>query len=84
VRRFITEGTNLFNIETYFILKNSGPPSSVPNVDSNEEISNYPSSVDLINAVKISGRTENGLGIGFLNAVTEKHLRPQLKHRYKS
>jgi hypothetical protein len=35
-------------------------------------VTNYPSSVDLINAVKVSGRTEKGLGIGFLNAVTEK------------
>jgi hypothetical protein len=43
-------------------------------VAANEEVTNYPSSVKLINAVKVSGRTEKGLGIGFLNAVTEKHL----------
>jgi hypothetical protein len=43
-------------------------------VAANEEVTNYPSSVKLINAKKVSGRTEKGLGIGFLNAVTEKHL----------
>jgi hypothetical protein len=37
----------------------------VPAVDTNEEISNYPSSVDLINAVKVSGRTEKDLGLVF-------------------
>ena len=38
----------------------------------NEEITNFPGTVDLINAVKVSGRTEKGLGIGFLNAITDK------------
>jgi hypothetical protein len=40
-------------------------------VAANEEVTTNPSSVNLINAVKVSGRTEKGLG-GFLNAVTEK------------
>lgn len=34
------------------------------------EITEYPSNVNMINALKISGRTKNGLGIGVLNAVT--------------
>ncbi|NJW55100.1 DUF5916 domain-containing protein, partial [Salinimicrobium oceani] len=38
----------------------------------NEVVEEYPSTVDLINAVKISGRTAQGLGIGFFNAITEK------------
>ena len=72
-RPFFTEGTNLFNIGNIFYSRRiGGAPSTVPAVGTNEEISNYPSSVDLINAVKVSGRTEKGLGIGFLNAVTEK------------
>jgi hypothetical protein len=43
----------------------------VPAVDTNEEISNYPSSVDLINAVKVSGRTEKDLGL-VLNGLPRK------------
>ncbi|MFL9830517.1 DUF5916 domain-containing protein [Flavobacterium sp. ST-87] len=72
-RPFFTEGTNLFNIGNLFYSRRiGGSPTQNPFLNENEEITNYPASVDLINAVKISGRTKNGLGIGFLNAVTEK------------
>jgi hypothetical protein len=27
--------------------------------------------VNLLNALKVSGRTKNGLGVGFLNAITD-------------
>jgi hypothetical protein len=59
-------------LETYFIPKNYGAPA--PTLIAADEVTNYTSSVDLINAVKVSGRTEKGLGIGFLNAITEKHM----------
>ncbi|HRA73281.1 MAG TPA: DUF5916 domain-containing protein, partial [Flavobacterium sp.] len=49
-----------------------GAPITEPTLNENEEVTEYPSSTDLLNAVKVSGRTEKGLGIGFLNAVTEK------------
>ena len=72
-RPFFTEGTDLFSIGNIFYSRRiGGAPSTVLAVSGNEEITNYPSSVDLINALKFSGRTENGLGIGVLNAVTEK------------
>ena len=72
-RPFFTEGTNLFNIGNIFYSRRiGGSPSTEPTIAANEEITKYPSSVDLINAVKVSGRTENGLGIGFLNGITEK------------
>jgi hypothetical protein len=72
-RPFFTEGTNLFNIGNLFYSRRiGGSPTYVPEAAANEEITNYPSNVDLINAVKVSGRTEGGLGIGFLNAITEK------------
>lgn len=72
-RPFFTEGTNLFNIGNLFYSRRiGGLPSSVPETAPNEEITDYPSTVDLINAIKVSGRTEGGLGIGFLNAITEK------------
>lgn len=71
-RPFFTEGTNLFNIGNLFYSRRiGGPPTANPTIADNEEINAYPSNVDLINAVKISGRTKKGLGIGFLNAVTE-------------
>jgi hypothetical protein len=72
-RPFFTEGTNLFNIGNLFYSRRiGGAPSTYPNVAIDEEVTNYSSSVNLINAVKVSGRTKKGLGIGFLNAVTEK------------
>jgi hypothetical protein len=72
-RPFFTEGTNLFNKGGLFYSRRiGGAPSTVPTIEANEEITNYPSTVNLLNAVKVSGRTEKGLGIGFLNAVTKK------------
>ena len=72
-RPFFTEGTNLFNIGNIFYSRRiGGAPSTYPTTTDTEEVTNYPNSVNLINAVKISGRTEKGLGIGFLNALTEK------------
>jgi len=47
-------------------------PSKYPVTQNNEEVINFPTSVNLINALKVSGRTKDGLGIGILNAVTEK------------
>ncbi|MEO8253213.1 MAG: DUF5916 domain-containing protein [Flavobacterium sp.] len=72
-RPFFTESTNLFNIGNLFYSRRiGGAPTGNPTIASNEEFTTYPISVDLTNAVKISGRTEKGLGIGFLNAITEK------------
>ncbi|MFA9195249.1 DUF5916 domain-containing protein [Flavobacterium sp. FBOR7N2.3] len=77
-RPFFTEGTNLFNIGNLFYSRRIGGNPIVDsgtlegNLNFNQEITHYPNTVDLINAVKISGRTKKGLGIGFLNAITEK------------
>jgi hypothetical protein len=72
-RPFFTEGTNLFNIGNLFYSRRiGGLPISVPETTANEEITNYPGTVDLLNAIKVSGRTEAGLGVGFLNAITKK------------
>ena len=72
-RPFFTEATDLFSKGGMFYSRRiGGEPITNPETTANEEITDYPSTVDLINAVKVSGRTENGLGIGFLNAVTEK------------
>lgn len=74
-RPFFTEGTELFNKGNFFYSRRIG---GVPyyyyniqqNIKSNERIVANPYETSLINASKISGRTESGLGIGFLNALT--------------
>jgi hypothetical protein len=77
-RPFFTEGTNLFNIGNLFYSRRIGGSPTIEKdqlekqLIANEKITKFPGTVDLLNAVKISGRTEKGLGIGFLNAVTEK------------
>ncbi|WP_298511601.1 DUF5916 domain-containing protein [uncultured Kordia sp.] len=72
-RQFFTEGVDLFNKGNLFFSRRIGnsPSGSVETAD-NEELVDFPSEVKLINAVKVSGRTKNGLGIGFFNAITEK------------
>lgn len=76
-RQFFTEGTELFNIANLFYSRRIGAaPIDQFNVSStltaDEEIIDYPRKVTMINAIKISGRTKKGLGIGFFNAITEK------------
>ena len=72
-RPFFTEGTDLFSKgNLVYSRRIGGNPSKYPTVQTNEEIIDNPASVNLINAFKISGRTKNGLGVGILNAVTEK------------
>lgn len=74
-RSFFTEGTELFNKGNLFYSRRiGGAPinyySVYDQVGANEELISNPSESKLFNASKISGRTESGLGIGILNAVT--------------
>ncbi|QKJ62580.1 DUF5916 domain-containing protein [Flavobacterium sp. M31R6] len=72
-RAFFTEGTDLFSKGNLFYSRRiGGPPSYSPEIKTNEEIIEKATTVDLYNATKISGRTKGGLGIGYLNAVTQK------------
>ncbi|HRE78612.1 MAG TPA: DUF5916 domain-containing protein [Flavobacterium sp.] len=72
-RPFFTEGTDLFSKgNLVYSRRIGGPPSSSPATNENETVESYPSTVNLLNALKVSGRTAEGLGIGFLNAITEK------------
>ncbi len=76
-RQFFTEGTELFNKGNLFYSRRIGS-SPIDQFDvssslsSDEEIIDYPGKVTMLNAIKISGRTKKGLGIGFFNAITEK------------
>ena len=72
-RPFFTEGTDLFSKgNLVYSRRIGGIPTNFPTVQTNEEIIDNPANINLINALKISGRTKNGLGVGILNAVTEK------------
>ncbi|MEO8234352.1 MAG: DUF5916 domain-containing protein [Flavobacterium sp.] len=77
-RPFFTEGTDLFSKGDLFYSRRIGGRPSLrrgglnQEKETNEIIEEYPSKVNLLNALKISGRTKGGLGIGFLNAITQK------------
>ena len=72
-RPFFTEGTDLFSKGNLFYSRRiGGSPSTYIVPAENEEVVDFPEVVSLVNATKLSGRTKGGLGIGFLNAVTEK------------
>lgn len=71
-RPFFTEGTDLFNKGGLFYSRRIGGKPRKIKLSNDEEIVDTPSAIGLLNATKISGRTKNGLGIGFLNAITEK------------
>ena len=69
-RPFFTEGTDLFNIGNLVYSRRIGEVNRISTAD-NESVEEYPNSIQLINALKVSGRTKSGLGIGVLNAITE-------------
>lgn len=71
-RAFFTEGTDLFSKGNLFYSRRiGGSPKFDINLANNEYIEKLPGNIQLINALKFSGRTNKGLGIGVLNAVTE-------------
>ncbi len=72
-RQFFTEGVDIFNKGDLFFSRRIGnAPTGEPNLSDNEEVTDLPSEVKTLNAVKISGRTKKGLGIGFFNAITQE------------
>jgi hypothetical protein len=74
-RPFFTEGTDLFNKGGLFYSRRVGQIANTfdarGQVKDQEEIVSNPGDTQLLNAAKISGRTQKGLGIGFFNAVTD-------------
>ena len=72
-RQFFTEGVDLFNKGGMFFSRRVGSrPTGEVILEEDEIIDNYPNTVDVINAAKVSGRTKKGLGVGVFNAITEK------------
>lgn len=75
-RQFFKEGTDLFNKNQLFYSRRIGKtPAGYYNafyeVQEGETLEENPSQVTLLNATKISGRNNNGMGIGVFNAVTD-------------
>jgi hypothetical protein len=70
-RPFFTEGTDLFNKGGLLYTRRIGETPYI-SVANNETVVDMPGTIKLINALKVSGRTKKGLGIGVLNAVSEK------------
>ena len=75
-RQFFTEGTDMFNKAGVFYSRRIGAvPSGFASVSAQikpgETLAENPSITRLLNATKVSGRTNKGLGIGILNAITE-------------
>lgn len=88
-RPFFTEGTELFNKAEIFYSRRIGRTpekyESVINDTRNGTLTNYevlknPSVTRLYNAIKISGRTRNNLGIGIFNAIGQSE-RARLRNR---
>lgn len=76
-RAFFTEGTELFDKGGLFYSRRIGNrPVGYRNANNDlgvdEKVTSNPDKVNMLNAIKLSGRTKKGLGIGIFNAITEK------------
>ncbi len=74
-RYFFTQEMEIFNKGNIFYSRRIGKTPDLYNkvqekLSKNEVILKNPSQAQIINATKISGKTSNGIGIGFLNATT--------------
>lgn len=75
-RPFFTEGVDLFQRDNLFYSRRIGKTpggfyTCYDELDSNEVVTKNPSRSRLLNATKLSGRTNAGLGIGVLNAFVD-------------
>lgn len=78
-RPFFLEGMDLFGIGDLFYSRRIGAESYLKEQaldsaaqDPNNSIQTIPDRAQLINALKISGRTKSGLGIGVFNAIENR------------
>lgn len=76
-RQFFTEGVSLFSKAGIFYSRRvGGRPVNYfdvyDQVTSDEEVQDNPQSAQLLNATKVSGRNESGLGIGFFNGLSRR------------
>ncbi|NLJ06123.1 MAG: carbohydrate binding family 9 domain-containing protein [Sphingobacteriales bacterium] len=77
-RQFFTEGTELFNKAGIFYSRRiGGEPLNYNDVETQPDffaMKSNPDKTRLINALKISGRSSSGLGMGIFNAITSRSL----------
>lgn len=74
-RPFFTEGTELFEKGEIFYSKRIGSFPKLgwdiyDDLEDDEEVSSNPGETKIVNATKVTGRTKDGLGLGFFNAMT--------------
>ncbi|BDD00467.1 hypothetical protein PEPS_27470 (plasmid) [Persicobacter psychrovividus] len=70
-RPFFTEGTELFNRGDMFYSRRVGTSFGSVEMEESEELVSRSFEAPLLNASKVSGRLDNGLGIGVFNAITD-------------
>lgn len=72
-RQFFTEGTELFTKGNLFYSRRIGStPIKKASINTDETFIENPEKVTMLNAIKVSGRTKGGLGIGVFNAITQE------------
>lgn len=75
-RQFFIEGADLLEKGNLFFSRRIGnAPTGAEGIEEDyaeSEIVDNPDEVKILNAVKVTGRSKKGLGIGVLNAVTEQ------------
>ena len=77
-RQFFNEGTELFSIgDVFYSRRIGGAPKNITNANlagnDSADVTVKTEFTRLLNATKISGRTNGNLGIGFLNAITDNN-----------
>ncbi|MEM6719491.1 MAG: DUF5916 domain-containing protein [Bacteroidota bacterium] len=74
-RQFFIEGTEIFDKGGYLYTRRiGGVPINIDNIslDKNEEIITNPIASNIINLVKVTGKSSKGFSIGVLNGITAK------------
>lgn len=75
-RQFFTEGTEIFSIgDLFYSRRIGGQPKNITNQNLNDSdlVEVRTEYTRLLNATKVSGRTEGNLGVGILNAITDNN-----------
>lgn len=74
-RPFFLEGKNIFNFELgddkmFYTRRIGETPTYYPELKANQYI-DYPDNTSILSAVKISGKSKNGLAVGILQSMTD-------------
>ena len=76
-RQFFQEGVELFGRADIFFTRRIGDKlvflnDAYDNLRDDEELVNVPNSARLLNITKLTGRTTKGLGVGVINAISQR------------